>query len=249
VPLTRLRLVGAMVRPAARSARWQPMLAAGALGGILAFVQTRDPCARSGAPPCLDPSARLTALRVAALLLAVGAAFLLDDPAEESTAHLPTPRWLVRALRVALALPAMALVWAATVRVALPPRPDPSPYPVGALTLEAGALVAAGLAIAAAAAALVPEGLGGVAAGPVVLALVGAALLLPERFQPFVGPAHPRWRDAHEQWALAGAAALALLAWASRDRWRRRWLARGPSAGRGPAPAGDRGGQEARRLT
>ena len=109
------------------------------------------------------------------------------------------------------------------------------------MTLEAGALSMLAVAVAAGATRLVPERLGGIAGGPLLLVLTIAAILLPNRFRLFVTePAELRWNDAHELWAMVLVVALLLAAWWSRDpgatqlrrvlRPRRRWLPGGDVA-------------------
>ena len=93
----RLEQIGELLRPTARTIRWSPFVGAIAVAFVQVFVQTRDVCPRSN--PCVGPEARVLALRIAAILIALGSAFVLDDPTEETTGHFPTPRWLRRAPR------------------------------------------------------------------------------------------------------------------------------------------------------
>ena len=187
---------------------------------IQVFVQTRDVCPRSN--PCVGPEARVLALRIAAILIALGSAFVLDDPTEETTGHFPTPRWLRRAVRVGLVAPVVTLAWALLVPLAMRSSVDPSPFPTGALTLELATLVIAALAISAASARFVPEAMGGVAAGPILLGLIAAAHYLPERLAVFLlDPQAPRWHVAHDVWRVLLLIAVAALALVSRDPWRK----------------------------
>jgi hypothetical protein len=231
----RLTQVRALIRPVARTTRWQPLAASGLAGAVIALIQTRDPCLSLGSS-CVSLSSRITAARVAGLLIAIGAAFLLDDPAEETTAHIPTALWLRRSLRIVLGLPLIALMWTLSIWAATSSAVEGGQgFPVAELTLELAAWVTVGLAVSAIAADHVPEGLGGVAAGPVLLGVAVLVLLLPTRFQPLVDdPGNHRWRDGHELWAMVLAASTAALGWSSRDRWRRRWLTtRGAGRSRG----------------
>ena len=85
--------------------------------------------------------------------------------------------------------------------------------PVGDLTLEAATLLLVALSAACLGARLTSDRLGGIAAAPVVLTLVGAASLLPYNFRLIVGsPSDPRWAEAHGMWRFAlGVAAAAFL--------------------------------------
>jgi len=237
----RLEQVGELLRPTARVIRWSPLLVACGLAFIQVFVQTRDVCPPSN--PCIGQEARVLALRIAAILIALGAAFALDDPTEETTGHLPTPRWLRRAVRVGLVAPVVILTWALLISLALRSSIDPDPFPTGALTLELATLVSASLAISAASARFVPEAMGGVAAGPLLLGLVGGAYFLPSKAALFLLDPHAeRWRAAHDVWRVLLLIAVAALAFVSRDPWRNRLL-------RSLKRIGSPAGQPARRET
>ena len=224
-----------LVRPVARTIRWAPLAAAIGLAFVQVFVQTRDVCPRSN--PCLGPEARVLALRIAAILIALGSAFVLDDPTEETTGHFPTPRWLRRAVRVGLVAPVVTLAWALLVPLAMRSSVDPDPFPTGALTLELATLVIAALAISAASARFVPEGMGGIAAGPILLGLVAAAHYLPERLAVFLlDPQAPRWHAAHDVWRVVFVVAVAALLFVSRDPWRRPLRSFGGSVRPRPRP-------------
>jgi hypothetical protein len=202
---------------------------------IQVFVQTRDVCPPTN--PCLGPEGRVLALRIASIFLALGASFILDDPTEETTGHLPTPRWLRRAVRVGLVAPPVALTWALLIPLAMRSSVDPDPFPTSALTLELATLVIAGLAISVASARFVPEGVGGVAAGPILLGLVAAAHYLPERLAVFLLDAQaPRWHAAHDVWRVLLLITIAALLFVSRDQWRRSLRSIGGSARPRPHP-------------
>jgi fluoroquinolone transport system permease protein len=197
-----LRLVPALLVPTAHAVGWAAPLAGFALSLGLLGLAVR---------PGLElPAERLVLwLRVAMTVGALGCAFLLDDPSEPTTEGVVGSLRLRRSLRVALLLPATAVWWVAVVwRVqAVQPR---LPLPVAALTLEAAALLAVTMALAAAGSRLAPERRGGVVAAPALLALTSAA-----------------WDGAHQRWALLLGLALAAFAAAGRDPAHRRlpsWL-------------------------
>jgi hypothetical protein len=209
-----LRLVPALLLPTARAVGWAAPLAGFTLSlGLLALAVR---------PGLALPAGRLLLwLRLAMTIAALGSAFLLDDPSEPTTQGVAGSLLLRRSLRVALLLPATAAWWAAVVwRVqAAHPR---LPLPVAALTLEAAALGAATVALAAAGSHLAPERRGGMMAAPALLALASAAFLLPAQVALYAQPGSPTWDGAHQRWALLLGLALAAFAAASRDPAHRR---------------------------
>lgn len=191
-----LRHAALLVRPTVQSASWAPLAGAGACA--LAILDLGDPS--------------IGRLRLAAIVLCVGSAFVLDDAAAATVASAPTPLWARRALRVVLALIPLAALWALGWWLA-------DGVASWALSLELGAMLALALAAAALAAQIRGDGRGGVAAGPALLALLATAyLLLPPRLWLFpAGPEDPLWAPAHQRWALVLAAGLLGLTLASRD--------------------------------
>jgi hypothetical protein len=218
VSVTRRRLVAMeLVRPTARSMRWGPLLGAGAAAAVITFLLTRAPECAGDVFPCIDLDERIQFLRMAMVLVAIGAGFALDDPSRETTAHVPASLLLRRFVRVVMLTPALAVLWMLLLGVALRTGGGDG-FPFRAVTLELAALVVAALAVSAAAERFVPEGLGGVAAGPTLLALVGAAFALPQRFRLFFsGPTDPGWDGSHERWLIASAIAALGLVHYSRD--------------------------------
>lgn len=109
-------------------------------------------------------------------------------------------------------------------------------------------LLAVAIALAAAGSRLAPERRGGVMAAPTLLAVTGAAILLPARVALYAQPGSPGWAGAHQRWAMLLGLALAAFAVASRDpardhvrsqvRSRFQRLARGRAAGRRPERVG-----------
>jgi hypothetical protein len=185
---------------------------------------------------------------------ALGCAFLLDDPSEPTTESVAGSLLLRRSLRVALLLPATAVWWVAVVWRVRAVHPG-LPLPVAALTLEAVALLAVTMALAAAGSRLAPERRGGVVAAPALLALTSAAFLLPAQVTLYAQPGGAAWDDAHQRWALLLGLALVAFAAASRDPAHRRlpsWLrglthrlprgrdARAEAGGSGPPDAAGR---------
>lgn len=212
---------GALVTAVARTLPWRAV-GAGAVVGLLVVALPR---LVSGPP---DPWLGLGLLRAAALVFALGLAFLQDDPARRLTTPVPTRRWVRSGLRVALVAPVAALWW--TAALALLPR-EARP-PLGAVTLEAAATAA--LALAAAVLAVrfsdEPEPGPSVAAGLLTLAVL-APLLVPARWELFVAVGDPRWEAAHVRWAVLLGAAVLVWAGCGPEPLRRRALRNGPAPG------------------
>ena len=188
--MIRLRQSALLIRPLARTVRWLPLPAAALVGVGLLTFGEQG----------------LHDLRTAMIALCIGAAFVLDDPAASTVESSPPPLLFRATLRIALVLPLVAVLWGLLLWDA-----NGSPA-VGASTLELAGM----LAVTLAAAAL----LNGAAAGPVLLVLLGAARLLPDRWSIFDS------RGAHERWAVLLAIGLTGFLYASLDPCRLRLSAR-----------------------
>lgn len=194
-------VTGALIRPTARALPRGPLLAGAVTGLLVAALPRLLPDART-------PETGAVLLRVSALAMALGLAFLLDDPSRPTTETTPAGRPLRVHLRAALLAPLAALAWSAA--LLLLPR-DARP-PLAGLTLEAVTLTATALALAAATVRTSAEPEPGRAAAAGLLALVVAGMLLPDRWGLFVAPDSPQWAAAHGRWAAVLAAAV--LVWA-----------------------------------
>ncbi|MGN9907477.1 hypothetical protein ACTMTJ_07960 [Phytohabitans sp. LJ34] len=210
------RTVPALLVPTARAMPWALFLAAAGLG----LVIVAGPAVSTVS---LRDEDLLGLLRVAAACGAVGIAFLLDDPAARSIATVPTPRLLRHLLRAALAAAVAGAWWAALLGATVAGAEDgaAATLRLGGVTIEAAALAATALALAAARLRM-GDGAAGLLAGPGVLVLATAAVLLPARWALYVPPGDDRWAAAHGRWALLLAAALIALLWAGRDPVHRR---------------------------
>lgn len=209
-------VVRALAVPLWRAVPTRFPLGAGA-AGLLIAAASRLP------GPADSPWACLQLLRCAALVGGAGLAFLLDDPARNTTATVPVRSVVRLLLRVVPAVPAAALWW--TLALLLVPagvRP-----PVGAVTLEAGAVAVLALGLGALAARTTdrPEPGAGVAAALLFLAV--PALLLPHRWELLSpGPTAHDWTAAHARWAAvlaAGAVTWTLSLPEPLRRGARRW--------------------------
>jgi hypothetical protein len=154
-----------------------------------------------------DPELGLAVLRSVALVLALGSAFLLDDPARHTTAVVPTRRPVRVGLRLAFVAPLAALWWTAAVLLV----PEEARPPVGAVTLEAAAAAVLALAGAAAVVRRTEVAEPGKATAVGVLTAAVAAWLLPGRWALFVPAGDPRWEAAHQRWAVLLAVAVLVV--------------------------------------
>ena len=195
--MRRARHARLLVRPTVRLASWRALPAAGVLA--LAMVHFFS------APTVIE-------LRLAAIMLSVAAAFVLDDPAAQTLAASPTPLLVRRLLRTTLLLPLVAALWMIVLWSA-------GEHVMTALTLELVTMLVITLAAATAATPRIPDGRGGVAAAPALLIILTAAvLLLPAGWTLFADdPTDPAWEISHVRWALLLAIALTTFLAASRD--------------------------------
>ena len=209
VLLRRGRQVIDLVWPTARAMSWHPPLWACVLA--LAYVAKEAPGAYV--------DYRILVLRVAALLICMGAAFVLDDATEETLGHVPTPLLLRRGLRIALLLPLVGIAWLGMLQVAGDvPRKDGGPLPIGDLTIEVSTLLVLALCAACIGARFTSDRLGGIAAAPILLGLVVVAMLLPGDQKMVLGsPGDPRWEDVHEWWRAALGVGLLVFIWLNRS--------------------------------
>ncbi|MFJ8335456.1 ABC transporter [Streptomyces sp. NPDC094437] len=169
---------------------WRLLAVTAGPGPLLAAV----PRVTDTAP---SPWQTVNLLRAAALLYALGLAFVLDDPARHTTATVPTGRALRTWLRLALVAPLTVVWWAATL-LAVPGEFRP---PVGDVTLEAGAACAVALAGAAVAVRLSQASRPGrQVASAVLLTALLTPLFLPDDWPLFPAPGAPEWPPAHTHW-------------------------------------------------
>jgi hypothetical protein len=168
----RLRQVPVLLPGTVRAVPWGPLLG----GAVLALAMVHF---GSG-----DPGSIMLRLRLGAVLLCAGAAYVVDDPAAGTLACSPTPLLGRRSLRVAAALVVAGATWGALL---LDVRWSGrlGGWSPAALTLQAGALLAAGLTMAVLASRFAPDGRGGVAGSACVVVLVVVSVALPDGWSPF----------------------------------------------------------------
>lgn len=192
-------LVRELIRPVLRTLPWRMIAAGGGLGLLLAAVPRLTGDDANG-------WSALTALRAAALAFALGAAFLLDDPARHTTAAVPARRALRHGLRLALLAPVAAGWWTAALLLV----PQPVRPPAADVTVEAATV----LVLALTGAALTAHRGDGARPGQAVAGfLLATAILAPllstGDWELFVTPDDERWAAAHDRWAVLLCALLA----------------------------------------
>ena len=212
----------------AQALPWGTLLA-GCLTGIGVTAALRIFAGPTETPVDLGGGVRASFVPVMA-----GLAFLLHDPNRQLTGALPAPAWLTPAIRVALAVPVLALtgaiqldLGARALAVDLHTTGQPAAeLPWVALTTELAAWCALALALAAGLDRTRWRELAGVVAAVGALAVAGALALLPLHMLPAAITEMTRaqarqWTAAWRLWAAAGGAAALTAAWAAGDPWRR----------------------------
>jgi hypothetical protein len=206
-----------LIGPTARTIRWIAFLGA-AVAADLTLVAARGELSRTGHLPLLP-------VRVAAVLLCLGAAFFLDDEAGITVEPVPLGLLRRRGIRLALGCLATAVAWATSLWIAslLAASGGPlRPLPLAGLTVEAAALLTVTLATAAVAARRFGPDRGGIVAGPSLLAFVMAVATFGRHWPLFLeSSSDPGWNAAHARWGWILATALIVLVLASLDPARR----------------------------
>lgn len=202
--------VVALRRATVRSVRWAPALAA-------VLVVTGLATGRDEAFDTLGSA--LLMVRIVAVLLALGAVFVLDDAAAVSVAASPTPLWWRRMLRYGVAAVFVLPAWAAVLAYAQSQQPQ---LPWLRLTLELTVHVTFGLAVAGAAARWLDAIDPGMTAALAVLGFTFIGAHLPPRFALFTVPDSPPWQPSTLRWAGVLMTAIAVLVATTRDPARAR---------------------------
>ncbi|HYO61190.1 MAG TPA: hypothetical protein VEU29_04775 [Actinomycetota bacterium] len=207
-----------LARPVARTVNWSAVGLSGALALAAVYVLTRSSCAvRANGEACLDLAARVQGVRLGGILLALGAATLMDDPTDEAVASSATGLAAVRGLRVAVALPILAAFWGGALWLASRNPAHADVLPAGDLTLEVSALLMVALA-GGGAWVRRKGGRASLAAAPTVLCAAVLAALMPEPARLIVeDPADPAWATTHSTWVVVLILAVAAALWWSRD--------------------------------
>jgi hypothetical protein len=198
---------------------WRELLSSGALGRVLRWQPVAAASAGAGAIGVADiVDSGLVTLRVAALMLAVGVGFVIDDASAVSSVAVPVSRAHQVTLRMTVGGLAVAVAFAA---IAVPERRADVSVVTG-VALEAAALVIAALAAAVIAHLRFDAAEPGFVGVGVVAAVVVTAIALPQQWA-LIASVGPEWSDAHLRWAgLLALGAAALIAGAREPATRRR---------------------------
>ena len=157
-----------LARPLSRAVNWSALLSSFAIAFLIVWWLVQDSAATGDV---------VLSLRLGALSLAAGMAFVLDDPTEESTSMTPVSFLIRRAVRISLTLPGVAAAWLLLIRVANG-APAAAEIPAWPFTLELLAFSAVALAGTAIGSRHLADRLGGtIGAGASLLVAVGAAFL------------------------------------------------------------------------
>ncbi|MFD9323105.1 ABC transporter [Streptomyces sp. NPDC060053] len=192
-------LLWSLVPPVWRGLPWRALTMAGGLGLLLAGA-TRLP---DHAP---DAELGRLVLRLTALTGALGLAFLLDDPARNTTATTPVGRPRRTVLRLAVVAPLSALWWAAVLLL----TPAPTRPALGPATLEAAGMAGAALALATIAVRFTQAAEVGRSAAIWLGTAAAVAVLVPNRWGLLGASQDPYWAATQVRWAVVLGATVAL---------------------------------------
>ncbi|MFI1360360.1 hypothetical protein ACH4TV_43300 [Streptomyces sp. NPDC020898] len=214
----RWALLRELAPPALRSARLLPLAIGTALGSAVAVAPTL-------AGVELEAHDVVLLLRCSMVVMALGVAFVLDDPTGRTTEAVPVPRAWVSLLRCLAAVAVLGAAWAVQLAVAplAVPAEARAALPMASLTLEPLALAAWALVLGSLGARFTAEGSGGILAGPGMILMAIAAMLLPEEAALFTQPQSEGWERSHWIWTAllaTGTLGLGLLLREPRNRGR-----------------------------
>jgi hypothetical protein len=125
----------------------------------------------------------MLSLRLGALCLATGLAFVVDDPTEESTSMAPVSVLGRRVVRLSLALPAAAAAWFLLGHIAAASPTTAIQVPMWPFTVELIAYISAALAGSAVGARYLGDRIGGGSGAATVVLVASATALLPGRLR------------------------------------------------------------------
>ena len=153
------------------------------------------------------------ALRFAAICLAGGLAFALDDPSEDTTSMTPVSVLLRRAVKLALAAPLPVLVWALLVGYASG-SPGSDPIPLWPFIIEMVAAAAVALGAAAVGSRYLADRMGGVVGAVVPLLMASVVAFTPGAARLWnLTPGVSGYAAAARWWALVTVMALGTFVW------------------------------------
>jgi hypothetical protein len=217
-----LQPVARLIPPTLRLLPWSQVAAAVTIAAIIVANARSQEWAGVGSIS--------SGLRFAAAALALSAAFVLDDPAQESLAAMPVTLAARRLVRVLPVLAVLTAAWLGLVLFAASAGSltGPQELPTIALSLEALVMLLVVLAGAGSGSRLGSDRSGGIAGGLALLGVLAVVPLLPQRLAIWVSAdvSTSSWRDAHLRWAALGVFTFLLTAAASADPARRPILLR-----------------------
>lgn len=190
-----------LVGPAARTIRWLPVPACGALGFLIVYAGLHEKGQIGSAH-----------LPFAAVALCLSAAFVLDDAAAEIVGGKPTPLLLRRGVRIVVQLPALLALWGAILAYA------GFEQIAGAMWVEFTGMLALTLALAAIGSRFIGGERAGMFASPALLVVLVASGFVSTRWRPFpLDPISSGWFDLYGRWTIALVASLVVFLIAGRD--------------------------------
>lgn len=206
-------LLRSLLPPVWRSLPWPALATTGGMGLLLAAT-VRLP---EHAP---DADLGRLVLRLTALTGALGLAFLLDDPARNTTAATPVGRAWRTVLRLALVVPLTFLWWAtALLLIPAPTRPE-----LGPATLEAAAMAGVALALATIAVRFTETAQVGRGTAIWLAVAAGLTLLVPNRWGLLGTPHDPYWVATQLRWAVVLGTTVTLSAIWTPEPVKGRWF-------------------------
>lgn len=210
----RVGLLRSLVPAVWRTVPWRAPAAAG-VAGLLIAGSTRLPDDAPGA------DLGLFVLRVTALAGAVGLAFLLDDPARNTSAATPVGRAVRAGLRMAFMVPLAVLWWTAVVLL-LPAATRPDLAPV---TLQAAGTAVGALTLATAAVRFTDRAEVGRRTVVRLATVAVLMILVPSRWGLLATPEDPWWEATQVRWAVVLGVTLTMCAvWTPEPLERRRLI-------------------------
>ncbi|MFG3034838.1 ABC transporter [Streptomyces sp. NPDC048253] len=192
-------LLRPLVPPVWRGLPRRALTTAGGLGLLLAGT-TRLP---DHAP---DAELGRLVLRLTALTGALGLAFLLDDPARNTTATTPVGRPRRTVLRLAFVAPLAALWWAAVLLL----TPAPTRPALGPATIEAAGTACAALALATIAVRFTQAAEVGRSTAVWLGTAAAVAVLVPNRWGLLGTSQDAYWAATQVRWAVVLGATVTL---------------------------------------
>lgn len=185
------------IRAVLRSTRLLPLLC----GGALSVVVLSIPILAGTRFDFIDAT---LSLHLSMLIVLVGAAFVLDDPARPLTEVMPISATRTTVLRMALSLIPITVFWSILLALAPYTVSNSRDYDRWGLIIELYALLTWVWAVAAAVAARRDGGMASPLAAPFVLFAGVVLVLLPDSAALFVSPGAEHFGPSRWRWLAVG---------------------------------------------